>query len=126
MRGKLTILLAEGELMLVLSAGVALAATIIDCPNVFGTNDCMGTPSGDVMTGTDANDAISGLGGRDRINDTAKQDIDTITGNGGNDTIDVREGNGGLNNRDLVDCGKAGTGSSSTREPTARRSSSAR
>lgn len=46
-----------------------------------------------------------GLAGRDRINDAAKQDINTISGGPDNDTIDVREGNVGLNNRDLVDRG---------------------
>jgi len=93
---------------LVLSAGAVLAVTIIDCPNVPGTNKCMGTAESDVMIGASANDAIAGLDGRDKINDSAKQDIDTISGNGGNDTIDVREGSGGLNNRDLVDCGRGG------------------
>ena len=93
---------------LALSAGAVLAVTIIDCPNVPGTNQCMGTAEDDVMIGTSANDAIAGLDGRDKINDSAKQDIDTISGNGGNDTIDVREGSGGLNNRDLVDCGRGG------------------
>jgi hypothetical protein len=105
MKGKLVVLLSAGALMLVLTAGVAVAATIIDCPNILDTQNCMGTPKGDVMTGTDEDDVIRGRGGRDRINDAAKQDVDTIAGNGGNDTIDVREGNGGLNNRDLVDCG---------------------
>ena len=92
--------------LLTLGAGAALAVTLIDCPNVAGTNQCMGTPDGDVMTGTGANDTIAGLGGRDRIQDAAKQDIDTITGGGDNDTIDVREGSIGLNNRDFVDCGR--------------------
>ena len=91
--------------LLALGAGAVWAATLIACPNVPGTDQCLGTPDGDIMTGTDANDSIAGLRGRDRINDAAKQDIDTISGGADNDTIDVREGNTGLNNRDLVDCG---------------------
>ena len=91
--------------LLTLGAGVVWAATLIDCPNVLGTDRCQGTSGGDVMIGTSANDVIAGLKGRDRINDSAKQDIDTISGGADNDTIDVREGNAGLNNRDLVDCG---------------------
>jgi Ca2+-binding RTX toxin-like protein len=88
-----------------LGAGAVWAATLIACPNVPGTDQCLGTPDGDIMTGTAANDSIAGLRGRDRINDAAKQDIDTISGGADNDTINVREGNTGLNNRDLVDCG---------------------
>jgi Ca2+-binding RTX toxin-like protein len=91
--------------LLTLGAGAVWATTLIDCPNVLGTDRCLGTPGGDVMIGTSANDVIAGLAGRDRINDAAKQDIDTINGGADNDTIDVREGNVGLNNRDLVDCG---------------------
>lgn len=91
--------------LLTLGAGAVWAATLIDCPNVLGTDRCQGTSGGDVMIGTSANDVIAGLKGRDRINDSAKQDIDTISGGADNDTIDVREGNAGLNNRDLVDCG---------------------
>jgi Ca2+-binding RTX toxin-like protein len=93
-------------MLLALGAGAVWAATLIDCPNILGTSQCLGTSSGDVMTATGADDAIAGLGGRDRINDAAKQDVDTINGGPDNDTIDVREGNTGLNNRDLVDCGK--------------------
>ena len=89
-----------------LGAGTVWVATLIACPNVLGTDQCQGTSSGDVMTATDEDDSIAGLGGRHRINDAAKQDIDTINGGPDNDTIDVREGNTGLNNRDLVDCGK--------------------
>jgi Ca2+-binding RTX toxin-like protein len=92
--------------LLTLGAGAVWAATLIGCPNVIGTDQCLGTSGGDVMTGTSANDSIAGLQGRDRINDAAKQDIDTINGGPDDDTIDVREGNVGLNNRDLVDCGK--------------------
>ena len=92
--------------LLALGAGAVWATTLIACPNVLGTDQCKGTSSGDVMTATDANDSIAGLAGRDRINDSAKQDIDTINGGPDDDTIDVREGNTGLNNRDLVDCGK--------------------
>jgi Ca2+-binding RTX toxin-like protein len=91
--------------LLALGAGAVWAVTLIACPNIPGTRWCRGTPGGDVMTGTDANDSIAGLAGRDRINDAAKQDIDTVSGGADNDTIDVREGNVGLNNRDLVDCG---------------------
>jgi Ca2+-binding RTX toxin-like protein len=59
-----------------------------------------------ILDGTSANDSIAGLAGGDSINDAAKQDIDTVNGGADNDTIDVREGNVGLNNRDLVDCGR--------------------
>ena len=93
-------------MLLALGAGAVWAATLIGCPNILGTYQCLGTSGGDVMTATDANDSIAGLEGRDRINDAAKQDMDTINGGPDDDTIDVREGNTGLNNRDLVDCGK--------------------
>ena len=92
-------------MLLTLGAGAAGAVTQIACPNVPGTDQCMGASSGDIMTGTAANNSMAGLQGRDRINNAAKQDMDTISGGSGNDTIDVREGNAGLKNRDLVDCG---------------------
>ena len=91
--------------LLTLGAGAVWAETLIACPNVPGTDQCLGTPDGDIMTGTAANNSMAGLQDRDRINDAAKQDMDTIGGGSGNDTIDVREGNAGLKNRDLVDCG---------------------
>jgi hypothetical protein len=47
--------------LLTLGAGAVWAATLIDCPNVPGTDRCLGTSGGDVMTGTDANDSIAGL-----------------------------------------------------------------
>jgi Ca2+-binding RTX toxin-like protein len=102
MRSKFAILLAVGALLLVLGAGVALADSIACQAGIA----CDGTSVADRMTGTNANDLISGFGGKDKIQDTAKQDVDTIAGGGQNDTISVREGNGGLNNRDFVDCGK--------------------
>jgi Ca2+-binding RTX toxin-like protein len=92
MKGKLTILLAVGALMLVLTAGVALADTIACQVGVA----CDGTNTADRMTGTDANDVISGFWGKDKIQDTAKHDVDTIAGGGDNDIIDVREGNTAL------------------------------
>jgi Ca2+-binding RTX toxin-like protein len=94
-----------GLALLTLGAGAVWAETLIACPNVPGTDQCLGTSHSDIMTGTAANDSIAGLQGRERINDAAKRDIDTISGGADNDTINVREGNVGLNNRDLVDCG---------------------
>jgi Ca2+-binding RTX toxin-like protein len=91
--------------LLTLGAGAVWAVTLIDCPNVPGTDRCLGTSGDDIIIGTSASGSIAGLAGRDRINDSAKQDIDTISGGADNDTIDVREGNVGLNNHDLVDCG---------------------
>jgi Ca2+-binding RTX toxin-like protein len=102
MKGKLTVLLAVGALLLVLDAGVALAG-IIACQVGVA---CDGTNTADRMTGTDANDVISGFWGKDKIQDTAKHDVDTVAGGGDNDIIDVREGNTSLNDRDFVDCGK--------------------
>ena len=52
--------------LLTLGAGAVWAATLIACPNVPGTDQCLGTPDGDIMTGTAANDSIAGLRGRDR------------------------------------------------------------
>jgi Ca2+-binding RTX toxin-like protein len=99
-------LICLSTMLLALGAGAVWATTLISCPNILGTDQCKGTSKGDVMTATGANDSIAGLAGRDRINDAAKQDIDTINGGPDDDTIDVREGNTGLNNRDLVDCGR--------------------
>jgi hypothetical protein len=70
MRSKLTILLAVGALMLVMTAGSAWGANFA-CQICVA---CNGTPQGDVITGTSQSDQIKGFGGRDRINDSSGHD----------------------------------------------------
>ena len=109
-------------MLLALGAGAVWAATLIGCPNILGTYQCLGTSGGDVMTATDANDSIAGLEGRDRINDAAKQDMDTINGGLTTTPSMLERATRASTTATWSIAARAGaTGSSSTREKTATR-----
>lgn len=82
-RRRTTILLAVMGISLVLSSGVALAATI-QCetydPNT-NTGICYGTQKADTLKGTDGKDIMIGRRGGD-----------TLEGFGGDDILDGRSG----------------------------------
>lgn len=80
------ILLVVAALVLMLSAGVALAVTKV------------GTNGPDRLVGTAQNDTLKGLSGNDVL--IGKGDGDRLIGGAGNDTIYARDGE-----RDVVDCG---------------------
>jgi Ca2+-binding RTX toxin-like protein len=84
MRHKATIFLALAALMVVLFAGVALAASPI-----------VGTDSGEQIKGTRHSEEIKGLGGADEITDGLGTDVvyggkgkDNLIGYGGDTTVD--------------------------------------
>lgn len=83
---RMTRLLAVVTLMIVLSAGVALAMTEV------------GTNGPDRLVGTAQNDTLKGLSGNDVL--IGKGDGDRLFGGAGNDNIYARDGE-----RDVVDCG---------------------
>ena len=105
-----TIFLAVAALMVVLSAGVALAASPI-----------VGTDSGEQIKGTRHSEEIRGLGGADEITDGLSRDIvyggkgkDNIIGYGGDTSVDRFYGKAGddtIQSRDVpaskdrVECG---------------------
>ncbi len=110
MRHTATIFLALAALMVVLSAGVALAASPI-----------VGTDSGEQIKGTRHSEEIRGLGGADEITDGFGTDIvyggkgkDNLIGYGGDTSVDGFNGGAGgdtIQSRDVpaakdrVECG---------------------
>jgi Ca2+-binding RTX toxin-like protein len=88
---KVTLLLTSLAVMIVVSAGVALAAAIV---GTNGPDNLQGTANGDKIAGAGANDTISGLAG-----------VDLLFGDSGSNTV-----NGG-GDRDIVfgDAGGAST-----------------
>jgi RTX calcium-binding nonapeptide repeat (4 copies) len=110
MRHTATIFLALAALMVVLSAGVALAASPI-----------VGTDSGEQIKGTRHSEEIKGLGGADEITDGLGTDIvyggkgkDNLIGYGGDTSVDGFNGGAGddtIQSRDVpaakdrVECG---------------------
>lgn len=83
---RMTMLVAVVALMMVLSAGVALAVTKI------------GTNGPDKLVGTAQSDTLRGLGGNDVL--IGKGDRDRLFGGPGSDFINARDGE-----RDRVNCG---------------------
>ena len=71
--GRMAMVLTTVALMIVLSAGVAVAASIT------------GTPDRDVLDGSGKNETISGLGGPDTINGSGGRD--TVKGGDGGDEV---------------------------------------
>ena len=111
--------------LLALTAGAALAATI-PCPTPVDPDsnyDCTGTPGGDTMKGTPGPDDMVGNAGNDKLNGFAGEDKidalnydyynsatettiedkgkDTVSGGLGNDTIAANDGF-----KDHIRCGK--------------------
>ena len=91
MRHTATIFLASAALMMVLSVGVALAASPI-----------VGTDSGEQIKGTRHSEEIRGLGGADEITDGLGTDIvyggkgkDNLIGYGGDTSVDGFNGGAG-------------------------------
>jgi Ca2+-binding RTX toxin-like protein len=84
---KTLLLLTTITLALLLSAGVALAATITCKVGAV----CNGTSSKDTITGTTSNDTINGLAGDDIIK--ARDGIDKINGGTKNDNMNGGPGN---------------------------------
>jgi Ca2+-binding RTX toxin-like protein len=104
--------------LLALTAGAALAATI-DCSTAAGGDeryDCWGTPDDDTLNGKPGPDDMVGYGGNDTLNGFAGDDKinalepkgsngvmgkDTVLGGPGNDTIAANDGV-----KDRIRCGK--------------------
>jgi Ca2+-binding RTX toxin-like protein len=105
MRRTTTVTLVAAVL-LALTAGAALAATI-SCPNADGRSgyDCEGTVDADTMNGTPGPDYMAGLAGHDTLNGFDGEDKiaaqgDTVSGGPGNDAIAANNGV-----KDKIDCG---------------------
>jgi Ca2+-binding RTX toxin-like protein len=123
--------LALGALILVLSAGTALAATLV---GTEGDDNISGSGVADQIFTLEGNDTVDGMGGNDEIYGNENNDFligaegsDTVYGNTGNDAIDLAsfdipgdrdEGYGGKGNDtigardsnfDLVNCGAGGS-----------------
>lgn len=110
MRHTATIFLAVAALMVILSAGVALAASPI-----------VGTDSGEQIKGTRHDEEIRGLGGSDEITDGLGKDLvyagaggDNLIGYGGDTSVDHFYGGWGNDTvqtrdvpavKDVVRCG---------------------
>jgi Ca2+-binding RTX toxin-like protein len=83
--------------VLVLGSGVALAATIINCPNDPSTGSpatelyCYGTSMADTMSGSELADAMYGLGGADTMHGNIGSDY--LVGDNGSDHIYGDAGN---------------------------------
>ena len=84
MRRQAILLITSVAVALVAVSGVTLADDI-SCPNVPGTNQCVGTFTADTMTGIPQADDMSGLGGQDTM--LAKGGRDRLEGGGGNDFL---------------------------------------
>jgi Ca2+-binding RTX toxin-like protein len=135
MRRTTTVTLVAAVL-LALTAGAALAATINDCTNADPDYDCVGTPNADTVNGTpgpdymigfDGNDTLNGFAGEDKIDalnpekyfdpDTQTyikdEGEDIVSGGPGNDTIAANDGfkddiRCGPGSRDIVYFDKGG------------------
>src|SRR5215207_11418726 len=88
-KNRALVALLAGTLALVLTAGVAWAATV-QCEE--GLMVCLGTADPDTITGTSGYDHIRGLGGGDLVRGMGDADIveggrgkDTVKGGGGSD-----------------------------------------
>jgi Ca2+-binding RTX toxin-like protein len=78
--------------MVVVAAGVALAATINCADQSSGTQGgpCVGTIEADVITGTASSDDIAAASGADTVN--ARANGDEVYGDSGGDTLNGRRG----------------------------------
>jgi Ca2+-binding RTX toxin-like protein len=120
-----------GALILVLSAGTALAATLV---GTEGDDNMSGSGVADQIFTLEGNDTVDGMGGNDEIYGNENNDFligaegsDTLYGNTGNDAVDLAsfdipgdsdQGYGGKGNDtigaqdgnfDLVNCGAGGS-----------------
>ena len=87
MRTRGVLLLTSIVVMVVVGAGIALAANI-SCPS--GGGKCLGTNKSDNITGSNNKDKITGAAGGDTIN--AKGGNDEAYGDAGDDTLNGGEG----------------------------------
>lgn len=100
MKGRVILLLTAIGAASLLTAGVALAATI-NCPNA-PNGVCNGTSAPDTLTGTNNPDTMNGFGGDDAMRGALGNDVmyggnetgygDGIYGGGGNDQIYGQDG----------------------------------
>jgi Ca2+-binding RTX toxin-like protein len=98
MKRRIALVLGIAGLMLVLVAGVALAASI-NCGTTSGNQCPVGTNGIDTITGTSGTDIATGASGADNI--SLAGDRDFGYGDHGEDTV-----NGGSGNGDYVEGGK--------------------
>lgn len=102
-----TMIVLIAALMVALTAGVAVAASVT-CGGPGDTNPapvaCQGTPNNDVITGTGNADIIDALAGKDVVK--AKNGDDDVNGQGNDDTLfghkgcDTLNGGGGQDKLD--------------------------
>jgi Ca2+-binding RTX toxin-like protein len=88
---KTVLLLASSALVVLLAAGVALAA-VVNC--VAGADECVGTNNPDTLNGSEVGDSMEGRSGDDRLYGNAGSDDfdggrheDTIRGGEGEDFV---------------------------------------
>ena len=93
MKRRGVLLLTSIVVMVVVGAGVALAASI-----TCSGGNCLGTNGSDVITGTGQTDYITAASGSDLVN--AKGGADEVYGDRGNDTLNGQGGN------DYVEAGR--------------------
>jgi len=121
MKRRVALLVLAGAVALVVTAGVAFAATIqcqvgLVCVGTDGPDKLLGTDSPDEMHALEGDDVLRGLSGRDRLigdsgdlPDDPPDGNDQLYGNRGRDFLsgkggsDLLKGNGGIDEIDAHD-----------------------
>jgi Ca2+-binding RTX toxin-like protein len=75
MRRIVMTMLTTMAMLLVVACGMALAASVINCPNQLNTTSCSGTGQADTMNGSDVYDLMFGKGGTDTMKGNKGEDI---------------------------------------------------